>query len=150
MDFLSLLQDNWFTLLQSIGIIAGLFFTGWSLRIDAKVRRVANGFELTKQHREIWTHLYSRPELKRVVDPCADLRAQPVTDEEEMFVNFLFLHLASAFRAMKNGMFVLPEELHTDVSAFLSLPIPRAVWDSTKSFRNRDFVTFVESQIANN
>ena len=146
MEFLKLIQDNWFILLQSVGIIAGLFFTGWSLRLDAKVRRVANGFELTKQHREIWTHLYSRPELKRVVNPAANLAAQPVTEEEELFVNFLLLHLASAYRAMKNGMFILPDELHADVTAFLSLPVPKVVWEMSKHYRNRDFVVWVEQQ----
>src|ERR1043166_212421 len=107
MGFLNWFRDNAFTFLQSLGIIGGLFFTGISLRIDAKVRRVSNLFEVTKQHREIWTGLYSRPDLKRVVDASANLTAQPITDEEELFVNLLILHLASNYRAAKAGMFVL-------------------------------------------
>jgi len=146
MGFLIWLHANWFTLLQSLGIVGGLVFTGTSLRIDTTVRRVANGFELTKQHREIWMQLYSRPDLKRVLDPATDLHATVISDEEEMFVNFLILHLANAYRAMKAGVFLLPDELHQDVTAFFSLPIPKAVWERTRRFRNKDFSEFVEGQ----
>jgi hypothetical protein len=147
MEFFNWVGDNWFTFLQSLGIVGGLFFTGLSSRIDAKVRRAQNGFEITKQHREIWTQLYERPDLKRVLDPAADLKSTPVSADEEMFVNFLILHLASAYRAMKNGVFVLPDELRLDASAFLSLPIPKSVWDSTRRFRNAEFLRWVESQL---
>src|SRR5205085_6010001 len=141
-------QDNWFTLLQSLGIIGGLFFTGVSLLIDAKVRRVGNLFEVTKQHREIWTSLYSKPELKRVIDPKADVTVASVTDEEELFVNFLILHLASNYRAGKAGMFTLRAELHADISDFFSQPIPREVWSRMKRFQDKDFVQFVEEHLA--
>jgi hypothetical protein len=144
MVFLTWFQDNWFTLLQSVGIIGALFFTGISLRIDAKVRRVTNRFEATKQHREIWTLLYSRDDLKRVMDEKADLQARPVTAEEKLFVNFLILHLESNYRAAKAGMFALPAELKTDISAFFSRPIPRAVWQAVKPLKETDFVQFVE------
>jgi hypothetical protein len=110
------------------------------------VRRVGNSFELTKQHREIWSHLFTRPDLKRILDPAADLKTTPVSADEKMFVNFLFLHLANAYRAKKNGLFRLPEELHLDIATFLSLPIPNAVWEMTKRFRNRDFIAFVERE----
>src|SRR5687767_4332729 len=110
MGFLNWLRDNWFTLLQSLGIIGGLFFTAISLRVDTKVRRVGNLFAVTKQHREIWTALYSRPDLKRVVDTSANLATKPITDEEELFVNLLILHLASNYHAAKAGMFMLPGE----------------------------------------
>ena len=147
MGFLNWLRDNWFTLFQSLGIIGGLFFTGVALLIDAKVRRVGNLFAVTKQHREIWTALYSRPDLKRVVDEAANLTTQPITDEEELFVNLLILHLASNDHAAKAGMFMLPGELQADITAFFSRPIPRAVWERTKKFQDHDFVSFVEDRI---
>jgi hypothetical protein len=145
MELLNWLRDNWMDLLQSVGIIGGLFFTGISLHIDAKVRRIGNLFEVTKQHREIWTSLYSRPDLKRVLDSAADTKS--ISDEEELFVNFLILHLASSFRAAKAGMFMLPAELRSDISAFFSLPIPRAVWERMKRYQNREFVSFVETYL---
>ena len=147
MGFLNWLRDNWFTLLQSLGIIGGLLFTGVSLRVDAKVRRVGNLFAVTKQHREIWTALYSRPDLKRVTDASANLTAQPITDEEELFVNLLILHLATSYRAAKAGMFLLPGELQTDIAEFFTLPIPKAVWERTKRFQGREFVSFVEGYL---
>jgi hypothetical protein len=144
MGFLTLLQDNWFTLLQSLGILGGLLFTGFSLRIDTKVRRIGNLFEVTKQHREIWMALYSRPELKRVIESDPNLDTAPVTDEERLFVTFLMLHLATNFRAAQAGMFMLPEEIRMDIANFLSRPIPKAIWERIKSFQDRDFVEFVE------
>ncbi len=149
MDFLNWFQDNWFTFLQSLGIIAGLFFTGISLRIDSKVRRVGNLFTVTKQHREIWTALYSRPELKRVVNASANLKAKPISDEEELFVNFLILHLASSYRAAKAGMYLLRGEVRADIVTFFSLPIPRTVWERTKLFQDPDLVRFVEDCLSN-
>lgn len=147
MGFLTWFRDNWFTLLQSLGIIGGLFFTGISLRIDSKVRRVGNLFEVTKQHREIWTSLYSRPELKRVLNSKVDLEKKPITDEEELFVNLLILHLASNYRAGKAGMFTLRAELNTDIVDFFSLPIPREIWARMKRFQDKDFVQFVEQHL---
>src|SRR5260221_13307070 len=68
MGFLNWASDNWFILLQSLGIIGGLLFTAASLRLDEKTRRVGNLMAITKNHREIWTALYDRPELSRVLD----------------------------------------------------------------------------------
>ena len=145
MGFLNWFRDNWFTLLQSLGIIGGLLFTGFSLRIDARVRRISNVFEVTKQHREIWTQLYSQPELKRILDPAVDVTQDPVTSGEELFLTLLILHLASAYRARRFGMVLSPEELRADISSFFALPIPRAVWEKSKAFQDHDFVSFVES-----
>jgi hypothetical protein len=144
MEILNWVRDNWFDLLQSLGIIGGFFFTALSLRIDANERRVGNLFAITKQHREIWTAIYSRPDLKRVVDAHADLEVQPITDEEGLFVNLLILHLETGYRASQAGMFTLPGELKTDISAFFSFPIPGAVWERSKRLQNVDFVRFVE------
>jgi hypothetical protein len=145
MTFLDWFRDNWFALLQSLGIVGGLFFTGISLRTDANVRRIGNLFTVTKHHREIWTTLYTRPELKRVIDASADLKAQPISDEEELFVNLLILHLASNYRAAKAGMFLLRGEIRADIISFFSLPIPRAVWKKIKAFQDKEFASFVEN-----
>lgn len=148
MELLNLLRDNWFELLQSLGIITGFFFASYSSWEEAKQRRVANRLEITKQHREIWSTLYSRPDLTRVIDSAADLAAQPVTHEEQLFVRSLILHLAAAFRASRAGMFKLPDELKTDIAIFFSHPVPRAVWEVTKHLQNADFVWFVEQHRA--
>src|SRR6266446_2193657 len=102
---------HWLELLQSIGIVGGLLFTALSLRIDAKVRRVANLLTITEHHRAIWTRLHDRPELSRVINPAADIQREPVTDAEELFVMLVVLHLGSAQEATKQGMFAAPDGL---------------------------------------
>ena len=139
------LRENWFTLLQTLSITGGLLFSGISLRTDAKVRRVSNLFEITKQHREIWSALYSRPELKRVLRTSTEIEVQ-ITEEEELFVNFLILHLATSYRAARVRLFELPTQLRADIKDFFSLPIPRAIWERAKAFQDSDYIAFVESR----
>jgi hypothetical protein len=42
-------------------------------------------------------------------------------------------------------MVLAPEELRADISSFFALPIPRVVWERSKPFQNREFISFVES-----
>ena len=42
MGSLHWLAQNWFTLLNAIGVVGGLLFTGHSLRSETKTRRIAN------------------------------------------------------------------------------------------------------------
>ncbi len=142
---LNWLGDNWFTLLQSVGIVGGLVYTGSALRGDAKARQVENLFTLTKQHREIWSMLTDRPELSRIMEPAVDLTATPVTRDEELFVTFLVFHLGNAYRATQAGLFVGPERLKVDISSFFSLPIPRTVWKKIAALQDRDFARFVDA-----
>ena len=138
------LADNWYVLLESTGIIGGLLFTAFSLRSETKTRRIANLLVITQNHREIWTELFGRPALARVMNPVADIRRKPVTREEELFINFLVLHLSSAYHAMKDDVFVKPDGLRRDIHRFFSLPIPSAVWDKIKSMQDDEFVGYVE------
>lgn len=139
--------DNWFALLQSIGIVGGLIYTGRVVHTDAKVRRLENRFALTKQHREIWSMLYDRPGLSRVLDPKADLATAPLTMEEELFVRFLIFHLDNSYHAAREGFFGTPEGLGDDLRQFFALPVPRGVWTKAAKLQDRDFVRFVESAI---
>lgn len=145
MGFLQWLEQNWFSLFESAGIIGGLLFTAVTLRTDARARRIGNLIAITQHHREIWTHLYTRSELARVLDNAVNLKSAPATNEEELFVNLLILHLNSAYHAMQNGMFVKPEGLQRDIQMLFALPIPRSVWEQAKSFQDADFVNYVES-----
>ena len=136
---------NWYSLLEAAGIIGSLIFTAVSFRTDTKARRIGNLLKLTEQQREIWRELLHRPELSRVLEPKPDLRAKPITQEEELFVGFLILHLNSAYHAIRDGMFASPEGLKADVREFFSCPIPGAIWDKMKAFQNKKFAAFVES-----
>jgi hypothetical protein len=146
MGFSDWIAHNWFSLLQSLGIIGGLFFTGISLRIDAKVRRLGNLLTITQQHREIWTNLYRRPELSRVLDPKANVTSEPVTEEEEMFILLLLVHLGTTRDVLKTGMLDKPDEgVPKDIKWFFSLPVPKTVWERVKDRQDEAFVRFVES-----
>jgi hypothetical protein len=46
-SYISGFSQNWFTFLQSLGIIGGLLFTRFSLRTDARVRRIGNLITIT-------------------------------------------------------------------------------------------------------
>lgn len=145
MGFASWASDNWFLLLQSLGIIGGLLFTASSLRSETKTRRVANLLTITQNHRELWSFLYHRPELKRVLDSRANPDQGSITIEEEIFVNLVILHLNSVFYARRSGLVFKLEGLRRDTVWFFSLPVPSAVWERTKLLQNDEFVAFVEA-----
>lgn len=138
------LSAHAFTLLQSVGIIGGLVFTGLAFRAETRSRRVGNLIVLTQHHRDIWEDLYTRPSLSRVLKTSVDLDKAPVTREEEVFVLLLILHLNAAFRAMSDSLAPRPEVLRQDIRSFFALPIPAAAWLRYRSFQDRDFVDFVE------
>ncbi len=143
MEFSRWIVENWFVLLQSVGIIGGLLFTTFSLRSETITRRVSNLLAMTESHRELWTEFYWNPKLTRVLDAPAD--TVQITREEEIFVNLVILHLNSVFYARKSGLVFKLEGLRRDIGWFLSLPIPKAVWEKTRVLQNDDFVAFVES-----
>ena len=136
------IQNN-LPLLESAGIIGGLFFTAWSLWIDAKVRRVQNLITITAHHREIWSEIYKNPELKRIIDSKADLENRPITIPERLFTRSLFLHLSAAYQASRTGMFSEPNGLQHDIKKFLRLPIPKQIWNQTEESHNQEFQEFV-------
>jgi len=138
------LMENWFTLLNATGIIGGLIFTGYSLRSETKTRRVANLLTLTEGHRDIWKELFRYPQMGRVLDATADVSKQPVTREEEIFINLVIQHLSVVFHAMQDELTIKPEGLRRDVWWFFSLPIPSTVWAKLTVLHNDQFVVFVE------
>ena len=136
--------QNWFNLFSAIGIIAGLWFTAFSLRSETKTRRVANLLTITANHREIWKEFLNNPKLARVRDAAADTAKQPVTDAERVFVTLVILHINSVYYAMSDQLVVKYEGLRRDIAQFFSLPIPKAVWEKTKQFQNDALVRFIE------
>src|ERR1051325_34805 len=101
----SWIAQNWFDLLQSVGIVGGLIFTAVSLRTDARVRRVSNLLTITARHRDLWTRLQERPELARVLSRDVDLQRDQISGAEELFVTFVVLHLNSVQEAIRQRMY---------------------------------------------
>ena len=67
MEVLGWIGVHWFDLLQTASIVVGLFATAHSIRADTRERRIQNLFTLTEAHRDLWTKLYDKPELARVL-----------------------------------------------------------------------------------
>ena len=139
---------HWFDLVQTVGIVGGLAFTGYALQRDEQSRKIANLIAIKQQHQDIWREFYDQPALARVLEAKADVGNHPISDIERIFVNFVILHLATVYQAMKEGTFVTIEGLQADIHGFFSLPIPHAVWERTKPLQDRDFVRFVEAAVS--
>lgn len=132
-------------ILGDLGIIAGLFFTGFGFWRDARVRHGETLIELTKQHRELWMYYDEHPELAALFNPTRDMRAHPLTDEEARFANFLFLHLRASFGAKKARIHTLPEHVAEDWAEIFSHPAVCAAWDKMKDLHDRRFAALVEA-----
>lgn len=135
---------HWIDLLQSIGILAGLLFTGYNIRADSRERKIQSVFALTAAHRELWSKVYEHPHLMRVLRH-AEAEPIAVSEDEEMFVHLLILHLSASYLARKLGMYFQEDGLRLDVKEFFSLPIPKRVWQKSCRYQDRDFVEFVDS-----
>ena len=139
------LSKNWFTLLQGIGIIAGLLFTGISLRRETISRRMNALLALTGQHRELWSEVHRRSDLSRFLADDVDLVGDPVTMAEEEFLNIVIVHFAMGWELATRHRLISKEAFREDVRHFFSRPIPRQVWEQTKAVRDPGFVRFVDS-----
>src|SRR5438874_9296250 len=129
MGLWSWIARNWFDLLQTLGIIGGLFFTAYTVRMDKRTREIGNLIAIKQEYRGIWKELYEHPELSRILEKKPDLEGKAITAEEGLLIKLLLLHLDTVRRATEAGMFVEIEGLRKDIREFLTLPIPRAVWN---------------------
>jgi hypothetical protein len=132
-------------LLNALGVVGGLLFTGYSLHSEIHTRRISNLLILTQSHRDVWRELIRDSRLQRILQPHPDLENQPITPEEEVFVNLVIQHLSIVFHTLRDDLTIPPEGLRRDVWQFFSLPIPEAVWNKVKVLQNDAFVAYVES-----
>lgn len=146
-SFLLWFQANWFTLLQTVGIVGGLLFTAVSVRQSTKARRASDLLSLTQQHRELWAEVYTRGGLERIFAEEADLVGNPVTVAEDRFLNQVIVHFQTGWELSRNG-FLLPKmAIEKDVRSFFSLPLPRFVWKQSREGRDPEFVRFIEEAL---
>jgi hypothetical protein len=139
--------QSWMDLLQNVGILSTIGFTVYSLRREETSRRNANMLTVATRHHDIWKQLVERPELSRIRAERADLEANPLSDEEQVFITGLIVHLDTVYRSMKMKMVVPIEGLRKDVKNFFSRPVPKAAWEKLKPFQDGDFVKFVEQSL---
>jgi hypothetical protein len=139
----SWLGIDWSEALQNAGILVAIY----SNYDGKRARCVDNLARFTRDHREIWTEFHKTPDQKRVLDPKANLDAQPLSLKEEMFTITLILHLNSVYRSIKADQMTELPGLPDDIREFFALPIPLKVWRDARRFQTKDFVEFVERAI---
>lgn len=141
MGFSLWVAHNWFDVLQTVAIVASFSTTVYTVNQDRRARRVAHAIEITKGHRELWTHFADRPDLRRVFDSNPK---RTVSRKESVFINQLILHLKLVYRASDLRLYDQPEGLRHDIRDFFSNPKPRMVWEKNKNMHDATFVAFVE------
>ena len=141
------LENNWFSLLQSIGIITGFSFTALTLRRDAKSRRRTEALALAQQHRELWSEVHRRPELARILQTETNLVEKPISTAEEEYLNLIIVHFNTGWQLAREGALLNVKALAKDVRTFFNLPVPRSVWEQSKSARDPEFVRFIEKTL---
>jgi hypothetical protein len=140
-------RDNWFPVLQTIGIVGGLVFTGISIRQATSARKASDLLALTEQHRELWNQIYTRPGLERVDAKSVDLLANPITVAEERFLNEVIVHFQLGWQLARRGSLLSLETMRADAGTFFNLPLPKAVWQNTRGARDPEFVQFIEESL---
>jgi len=145
MGLLNWLVHNGFDAFQTLAIVVSFGVTVYTLRRDYRIRRLANTFEINRQHRDLWLHFSERPELASILESSA--RNQPISAAESEFVNLVILHLKLAHRAIQDRLYDAPEGLAVDIREFFRKPIPRRVWEEKKPFYGTEFVSFVEKHL---
>lgn len=149
-SFLPWINENWFSLIQSLGIVAGLFFTGVTLMHDLRARRVSQYLTLATQHRHLWSALYRHPKLARLMDPNRDVATEPVSKSEQAYLKLVFVHFHTGWIVAREGSLTPLSTLASDVGVFFNLPAPAEAWAAEKTGFESTFVAFMEKARRNN
>lgn len=150
MGFLiSWFSSHWHFLVESLGIIGSLIFTGVTVRRDLEARRVTEHLTLSGQHRRLWGQLHRRRGLNRVLEADRDLVQEPVTREEQLFLELAFVHFHTGWLICREDGSLTPVRvLALDAGHFFTLPAPSAVWAMARQSYQPEFVTFIAEAVA--
>jgi hypothetical protein len=145
--FLPLLQQDWFNLIQSLGIVCSIALTATALHREARARKLGHYLTLVAHHRELWSETHRRPDLARIFKDNVDLVAAPITIAEEEFLNLVIEHFTTGWLVAKNTAFLNRKVLAADARTFFARPLPRTAWTQTKHARDPRFVRFIEDAL---
>jgi hypothetical protein len=147
--FISWFGSHWHSLVESLGIIGSLIFTGVTVRRDLEARRVTEHLTLSGQHRRLWGQLHRRRGLNRVLEADRDLAQEPVTREEQLFLELAFVHFHTGWLICREDGSLTPVRvLALDAGHFFTLPAPSAVWALARQSYQPEFVTFIAEAVA--
>ena len=116
--------QNWFNLVQTLGIMGSLLMTAEAARQNAKTREIENLLTISDQHRELWSGVRHRSALERIFQESAKVLNAPITVEEDEFLNLATAHFLTSWRIARVGSMITLGELAADVHEFLIAPSP--------------------------
>jgi hypothetical protein len=146
--FLSWASNNWFNLIQTVGIMGSLWMTAAAANREAKSREVENLIALKNQHDELWSRVLEKPEFERIFRRDESVAEAEPTFTESTFIGIVFVHFQTGWKLASKGAIITRSELASDMRDFFSLPLPRSVWKKTRAFRDPEFVRFVERALS--
>ena len=132
MEILMWVETNWFSLAQTLGILAGFMVASRSLSLESRARQAEIFLELNQSHREIWENLVSTPELGAVLDPTRRVSEHPSGPSEERLVLLVVLHTSSVHRAIQLGVFPSWTVCERTLGNFRSSSPPRSLSEVSK------------------
>jgi hypothetical protein len=140
--------SHWHEVLETVGIVGGLLFTGVTLRHDLQARKIAEYLTQSTEHRRLWSHLHRRPGLGRVLERDRDLNQEPLRPGERRFLELVVTHFHTGWLIAQSGHSLVPMAvLATDAGYFFALPAPAAVWSEVQMMHQPEFVAFVEHAV---
>lgn len=134
------------------GIIGGLIVSSIALLLNffstmrsARGQKISNYQEIIKSHRDIWKLTLQDPTVySRLFENDIDLVEKPITHQERLFSQLLFLHMSAAYTFLEYSHMQPIEKLELDFQEVLLSPIPRTIWAENRKYYNSDFRRFVE------
>ncbi len=133
-----------FAHIDSFGVIGSLLFTAYTVRKDQQARRLGNLLAMDEQYDRIWSDLYSRPDLNRILKMDVDTREHPVSNIEQFFVRRFIFHVDAVRHATRARMFFDVGKIKQDIGGFFARPIAREVWEKVKPFQSDELVVFMD------
>ena len=149
-EFFAWAEQNWFGLIQSIGILGSLLLAGAAFRREARARRVSDTLLLNEQHRELWTELHRRPDLGRIMQDEVNFVAEPMSLAEREFLNLVIEHYRTGFLLAHEGIGNRLEVIQRDAEVFFKKPLPSRYWKETEQERDPEFVEFINRALGGN
>ena len=143
------LQQDWFDLIQTLGIVCSIALTATALHRETQARKLGHYLTLVAHHRELWSETHRRPDLARIFQGDVDLVAAPMTIAEEEFLNLVIEHFTTGWLVAKDTRFLNPKVLAADAETFFARPLPQMAWNQTKHARDPQFVSFIEQALVN-